>query len=68
VTLLDAARQVIDGFHASTAFEPLGGEVESIEVVWVSWGQDLEREPGIRLTWRQPGGRFGVACHLDGTS
>jgi hypothetical protein len=30
--------------------------------VWVSRGAppDLEPEPGIRLTWRQPDGRFGL--------
>lgn len=62
MTLLDAARQAVAGFHASTAFQPSGGEVESIEVVWMSRGSapNLEPEPGIRLTWRQSGNRFGL--------
>lgn len=58
--MLDAARQAVDGFHASTAFEPSSGEVESIEAVWMSRGVPPDSEPGIRLTWRQP--QAGSGC------
>jgi hypothetical protein len=40
---------------AARPLEPFGGDVESLDTVWVSqegrWGSDVEA--GIRLTWRQ---------------
>ena len=64
---MDAARQAVDGFHSSRSSGRNGGEVESIEVVWVSRGAppDLQPEPGVRLSWRQRQGRFGLLMPIQ---
>lgn len=64
---MDAARRAVEGFRSSRSSGRNAGEVESIEVVWVSRGAppDLGPEPGVRLTWRQREGRFGLLMPIE---
>jgi hypothetical protein len=57
--LEQAVQRALEGFLASTAFQPSNGEVESVEVVEVVEVEETS-EPGIRLTWHQGQHAFGL--------
>ena len=67
VSLTDAVRQALEGFHACTAFEPSNGEVDTIEPVFVGTGDppDFVGEPGVLLTWHQSQARFGLVIGIS---
>lgn len=64
---MDEARKLVETFGASTAFDPLGGDVQDIAAVWVSeqgrFGSDVEG--GVRLTWRQGDNHYGLLMPIS---